>query len=129
MRCPDMRRGAAMLNSHFTAFGIGMIGQPTVEEGGGVPRRLKERFSARLVALGVFAALAPVAAQAQTNIDEGKSPSQMYAEVCATCHKAPRGLANGRNSGALAGFLAEHYTSSRQQAAALAAYVLGAGGA
>ena len=28
----------------------------------------------------------------------------------------------------LTGFLREHYTSSREQAAALAAYVLGAGG-
>ena len=39
-----------------------------------------------------------------------------------------RGLANGRGSSGLASFLVEHYTASKDQAAALAAYVMGAGG-
>jgi hypothetical protein len=68
-------------------------------------------------------------AYAQTNIDQGKTPGQIFASDCAVCHKATRGLANGKNSLMLSGFLREHYTSSREQAAALAAYVLGAGGA
>jgi hypothetical protein len=72
--------------------------------------------------------LAPVLAHAQTNIDEGKSPAQIFSSDCAACHKSTRGLANGRGSLALKGFLAQHYTSSSDQAAALAAYVLGAGG-
>jgi hypothetical protein len=67
-------------------------------------------------------------AHAQTNIDEGLSAAQIFAADCATCHKSTRGLAGGRGSLALKGFLAEHYTSSNDQAAALAAYVLGAGG-
>ena len=46
---------------------------------------------------------------------------------CGTCHKSAKGLANGKNSATLAGFLREHYTSSAQQAASLAAFVLGAG--
>jgi hypothetical protein len=79
-------------------------------------------------AIGLFVVLAPLAALAQTNIDQGKSPAELFAGDCATCHKSARGLANGRGSSALAGFLVEHYTASRDQAAALAAYVLGAGG-
>ncbi len=77
--------------------------------------------------IGLLAGLAPALAHAQTNIDQGKSPAQIFAETCAACHKAPRGLANGKGSLALTEFLHEHYTTSRDQAAALAAYVLGAG--
>ncbi len=84
-------------------------------------------------AIGLFAALTPgampVLAHAQTNIDQGKTPAQIFAQDCAACHKATRGLANGKNSLSLTLFLREHYTTSREQAAALAAYVLGAGGA
>ncbi len=69
------------------------------------------------------------AAHAQVNIDQGKSPSEMFASDCATCHKGVRGLAVGKNSLMLSGFLREHYTASREEAASLAAYVLGAGGA
>lgn len=74
--------------------------------------------------IGLFAGLAAVMAHAQTNLDQGKSPGQIFASDCAVCHKTARGLANGKNSGALAAFLREHYTTSREQAAALAAYVL-----
>ena len=65
---------------------------------------------------------------AQTNIDQGKSPAELFANDCAACHKTTRGLANGRNSLTLSIFLREHYTASRDQAAALAAYVLNSGG-
>lgn len=85
-------------------------------------------FKHVLPAIGLFVALTPPAALAQTNIDQGKSPAELFSGDCATCHKSARGLANGRGSAALAGFLVEHYTASRDQAAALAAYVLGAGG-
>jgi hypothetical protein len=78
-----------------------------------------------VAALGIVVAAAP--AQAQVNIDQGKSPAEIFSGDCGTCHKSAKGLANGRNSGALATFLREHYTSSAQQAASLAAYVLGAG--
>jgi hypothetical protein len=78
--------------------------------------------------VGLAPALVPALATAQTNIDQGKTPAQIFASDCAVCHKAPRGLANGKNSLMLSGFLREHYTSSRDEAAALAAYVLGAGG-
>ena len=78
--------------------------------------------------IGLLVGLAPAVAHAQTNIDQGKTPAQIWANDCAACHKTPRGLSNGRSSMTLASFLREHYTSSREQAAALAAYVLGAGG-
>src|SRR5215472_8883828 len=64
----------------------------------------------------------------QTNIDQGKPASELFANYCAVCHKSTRGLANGRNSLSLSLFLREHYATSGQQAAALAAYVISAGG-
>jgi len=75
----------------------------------------------------ILAALA-LPAHAQVNIDQDKSPAHIYANDCAVCHKSVRGLANGRGNSALSGFLVEHYTSSNQEAAALAAYVLSQGG-
>ena len=81
-----------------------------------------------LIAAGLWAGPGAGPAWAQVNIDQGKSPAEMFNGDCATCHKGAKGLANGRNSATLAGFLREHYTSSAQQAASLAAYVLGAGG-
>ena len=78
--------------------------------------------------IGLLAGLAPALSHAQTNIDQGKTPAQIFANDCAACHKGARGLARGRDSGTLADFLREHYTTNRDQAAALAAYVLGAGG-
>src|ERR1700740_46724 len=64
----------------------------------------------------------------QTNIDQGKPASELFANYCAVCHKSTRGLANGRSSLSLSLFLREHYDASSQQAAALAAYVISAGG-
>lgn len=85
-------------------------------------------FRGVALAIGLLFVLAPAMAQAQTNIDQGKSPAEIFANDCATCHKSARGLANGRGSSGLASFLVEHYTASKDQAAALAAYVMGAGG-
>jgi hypothetical protein len=78
--------------------------------------------------IGLLTALLPAAAHAQTNLDQGKSASQIFATDCVQCHKAAHGLANGRNNAALTDFLREHYTTSREQAAALASYVLGGRG-
>ena len=61
-------------------------------------------------------------AHAQTNIDEGKTPAQIFASDCNACHKSPKGLAQGRNAGGIADFLRQHYTASREQAGSLAAY-------
>jgi hypothetical protein len=40
------------------------------------------------------------------------------------CHRGPQGLAKGTSQSGLAGFLREHYTNSRESAAALAAYLM-----
>ena len=92
-------------------------------------RRVKELRVIRICALifALLAEFAPGIGRAQTNIDQGKSASQIFASACVDCHKAPRGLARGKNSWALTEFLSGHYTTSRDQAAALAAYVVGRG--
>jgi len=76
--------------------------------------------------VGLLALLAPVVAHAQqTNLDQGKSASQLFSATCAECHKAGHALGKGKSTDQIAGFLREHYTTSREQAAALAAYVSG----
>jgi hypothetical protein len=40
------------------------------------------------------------------------------------CHKGPQGLAKNQSQSGLASFLREHYTNSRESAAALSAYLL-----
>jgi hypothetical protein len=54
-----------------------------------------------------------------------KPAPQLFASDCtgAGCHKGPQGLAKGQSQVGLANFLREHYTNSRQSAAALAAYL------
>jgi hypothetical protein len=54
-----------------------------------------------------------------------KPPAALFASDCtgAGCHKGPQGLAKGQGFGSLAGFLREHYTNSRESAAALASYL------
>ena len=108
--------------------GVNMLAKRIKLEGIAVFRRLQVRMIALIAGL-TAAAVLPVAARAQVNIDAGKTPAEIYASDCATCHKTPRGLAAGKNSLTLSTFLREHYTASRDQASALAAYVLGAGGA
>jgi hypothetical protein len=77
-------------------------------------------LSRRMGALAVvFAMTAPVAAQ--ENLEKGKTPAQLYASDCAICHKVPRGLFKGGYG--LEDFLRAHYTSSRESAAAISAYL------
>ena len=104
-----------------------MIIEPTSFVEVEVFRRLAPRIGFIAALVVSSAALAPLA-RAQTNIDQGKSSAEIFANDCAVCHKSTRGLAAGKNSLMLSGLLREHYTASREQAAALAAYVLGAGG-
>jgi hypothetical protein len=75
--------------------------------------------------IGLVALLCPALAKAQTNLDQGRTPSQIFANACVECHKDPHGLARGRSASALTDFLREHYTTNGQQAASLAAYVMG----
>jgi hypothetical protein len=77
------------------------------------------RLALILLGGGVVLAAAPVHAQ---DLDTGKSAQRLFAANCATCHRTPRGLAK-QSSMFLASFLREHYTSSRESANELAAYL------
>ena len=74
------------------------------------------------VAAGLYGA--PVVAQ---DFTAGKTAAQLFASDCSACHKSPAGLAKGQSASSLASFLREHYTTKVESAAALAAYVAGAG--
>lgn len=76
-------------------------------------------------AVGVLALLWVVPASAQENLYGNKTPAQIFASDCAICHKSPQGLskAGGAFGLGLESFLREHYTASRESAAALAKYI------
>jgi hypothetical protein len=66
-------------------------------------------------------------AQAQDNLDAGKSPSQLFAGTCSACHKSPRGLLKTIPAGSLPGFLRQHYTTGPDMAGVLAGYLVSNG--
>jgi hypothetical protein len=65
-------------------------------------------------------------AQAENENFSNKPAPALFNADCtgAGCHKGPQGLGKGQSQSSLAGFLREHYTNSRESAAALAAYIL-----
>ena len=90
--------------------------------------------AAALVAVLCLSAQPRVLAQDQPPAAQGtsrgenfsaKPPAALFASDCtgAGCHKGPQGLNKGQGLGGLAGFLREHYTNSRESAAALAGYL------
>jgi hypothetical protein len=62
------------------------------------------------------------------DLNEGKSPAELFQAGCAVCHQSPAGLAKGRREGELTSFLRQHYSSSVQHAAALASFLVSRGG-
>jgi outer membrane biosynthesis protein TonB len=112
--------------SYRFAVGVSMPAERKRIEGVSVFRRLMPGIG--LVWVLAVAVVFAGPARSQTNIDQGKPASELFANYCAVCHKSTRGLANGRSSLTLSLFLREHYATSSQQAAALAAYVISAGG-
>jgi hypothetical protein len=76
----------------WPVFGVRMVGQAATrfEEFEGDPGFMPT--------IGLLAALAPAMAHAQTNLDQGKSASQIFSAACAECHKAPQGLAKGKSA-------------------------------
>lgn len=64
-------------------------------------------------------------AGAQGNLDQGKTPAQLYASDCATCHKSPQSVTKTDSVFGLEIFLSKHYTTSRESAALLATYLKG----
>jgi hypothetical protein len=67
-------------------------------------------------------------AQAQaTNLEAGKSPSQIFAGTCNACHKSPHGLLKTVPAGSLPTFLRQHYTTSPEMAGVLASFLVSNG--
>ena len=62
-----------------------------------------------------------------TNLEAGKTPSQLFAQTCNVCHKSPRGLLKSVAPGSLPGFLRQHYTTSPDMAGILASYLVSNG--
>ncbi len=79
------------------------------------------------MAIGIGALAWAGAAGAQENLDRGKSGAQLYGSDCAICHKSPQKLDLVHTGGlfGLESFLREHYTASRESAAAITAYLKG----
>jgi hypothetical protein len=62
-------------------------------------------------------------ARGQGDLDQGKSGAQLFSGSCMDCHHSPRGLTKDRSSWTLSSFLQQHYTSSRESAQVLTAYL------
>jgi hypothetical protein len=85
-------------------------------------------FARRLICILGFLLVLGAPLRAQENLDFGKTPAQLFASDCAICHKSPQGLAaKGGGMLGLENFLREHYTASRESAAAIANYLRTAG--
>jgi hypothetical protein len=72
--------------------------------------------------IGIAVAVAASQACAQSNLDAGKSPAQIFSDTCNACHRSPRELKQTSP-----GFLREHYTTGGREAAAMAAYLTSVG--
>jgi hypothetical protein len=80
-----------------------------------------------MLLIGCFAFTADQALAQATNLEAGKSPSQIFAGACTACHKGPRGLLKTVPAGSLPGFLRQHYTTSPEMASLLAAFLISNG--
>jgi hypothetical protein len=72
---------------------------------------------------GFLALLFATSAAAQANLDRGKTGIQLFTSACATCHKSPKDVTRTKWFFGLENFLRQHYTSSAESAAVLAAYL------
>ena len=88
---------------------------------------LGARHCMRFVLVCAVMGIAPAAAQ--ESLEAGKTAPQLFASDCAICHKTPQGLARSSGAFGLSAFLRQHYTSSRETAAALASYLEAVGNA
>jgi hypothetical protein len=61
------------------------------------------------------------------DLDEGKTPQQMFSNACSVCHQSAQGLAKGRSAGQLGSFLRQHYTTGTGQANSLASFLTSGG--
>ena len=82
-------------------------------------------FSGIRLAICISALIFAGTAGAQENLDQGKSGAQLYASDCAICHKSPGALNKAGGLFGMDSFLRQHYTASRESAAAIANYLKG----
>jgi len=75
------------------------------------------------LAIGCLALCVASTARAQGDLDQGKTGAQLYASACAACHKSPQSVSHTTWFFGLESFLRQHYTSSSESAAVLAAYL------
>src|SRR4051812_23344269 len=87
------------------------------------------RLAIGVLALGLAGLGLAGSAAAQENLDQGKSAAQLYASDCAICHKSPGALNKAGGIFGMESFLRQHYTASRESAAAIANYLKGFGDA
>jgi hypothetical protein len=73
--------------------------------------------------IGLLVVLVAAPAAAQENLDSGKTPAQLFASDCVICHKSAQGLGKSAGMLGLENFLRQHYTASRESAAAISAYL------
>jgi hypothetical protein len=89
----------------------------------------KGTVSIRLICFALGLVTASVAVAQAQDYSAGKTPAQLFASDCSGCHKSPQGLSKDGDTRSLASFLREHYTSKKESAGALAAFVAAAGAA
>jgi hypothetical protein len=85
--------------------------------------KLKAQRCGTLLVTAILMACLAGGAQAQESLDRGKNPAQLFASDCSVCHKSPQGLAKSGGLLGIDSFLREHYTTSRESAAALGSYL------
>ena len=66
--------------------------------------------------------LAAGPAFAQSNLDAGKSASQIFSHTCNACHRSPREIKK-----TTVGFMREHYTTGIEEAQTMTAYLASVG--
>src|SRR5438552_9408326 len=88
---------------------------------------LSRALSLATVTLLIGCLVAGEAHAQATNLEAGKSPSQIFSGTCSACHKGARGLLKTVPASSLPGFLRQHYTTSADMASALSAYLLSSG--
>jgi hypothetical protein len=79
-----------------------------------------------LIAILLAGGLGIAQLRAQAVLGDPRDAPKIFAANCSACHKGPQGLAK---SGQVAGFLRQHYTTSPEMSAAMAAYLVAAGNA
>jgi len=80
--------------------------------------------TSRVASWAVAATLsaAGIVAHAQSNLEAGKSPAQIFSDTCNACHRSPREIKKTTPA-----FLREHYTTGLREATTMAAYLASVG--